>query len=131
MKTIVATLEWSKDGYGVWFDELSDVFSFGGTVDEAKTNAREAIEYSFDGVPDAPDWVKDGFDIAIRYDTAGLLNNYQHIFTKRALSKITGINESLLSQYAMGIKKPRPTQSKKIEDGLHRLAKELQTICLL
>lgn len=131
MKTIIATLEWGKDGYGVWFEELPNVFSFGETVEKAQANAREAIEFSFDGVSDAPDWVKEGFDIAIRFDTAGLLNHYQHIFTKRALSKITGINESLLSQYAMGIKKPRTNQSRKIEDGLHRLAKELQAICLL
>jgi len=44
-------------------------------------------------------------------------NYYQHIFTKRALSKVTGVNESLLSQYAMGIKKP--------------LSRELQSISLM
>lgn len=68
MKTITATLEWSKDGYGVWFDELPNVFSFGETAEKAQINAREAIKYSFDGVPDAPNWVKDGFAIAVKFD---------------------------------------------------------------
>ena len=131
MKTITATLEWSKAGYGVWFDEFPGVFSFGKTVEEAQINAREALTFSFEDAKDMPPWIMEGFNIDIVFDAAGLLNHYQHIFTKRALSRITGINESLLSQYAMGLKKPRPTQSKKIQDGLHRLAKELQTVCLV
>lgn len=130
MKTITATLEWSKDGYGVWFEEFPNVFSFGETVEQAKENALEAIILAFEG-QNAPTWVKEGFDIDVRFDTASLLNHYQHIFTKRALSKITGINESLLSQYAMGLKKPRPAQSKKIENGLHRLGAEMRSIALL
>jgi hypothetical protein len=38
---------------------------------------------------------------------------------------LTGINESLLSQYASGLKKPRRLQTKKIEESLHRLGQEL------
>lgn len=124
-------MEWSKDGYGIWFEEFPDVFSFAGNVDEARIKSKEAIEYYFEDIQDKPEWLSDSFEISIRFDTAGLLNYYQHIFTKRALSKITGINESLLSQYAMGIKKPRSKQSKKIENGLHRLADELKSVSLL
>ena len=131
MKKIVATLEWSKDGYGIWFEDFPNVFSFGRTVDEAIIKSREAIEYSFEDSSVKPLWLKTGFEISIRFDTAGLINHYQYIFTKRALSKITGINESLLSQYAMGLKKPRPKQSKKIENGIHELARELQNISLV
>jgi len=131
MKKIVATLEWSKDGYGIWFEDFPNVFSFGQTVDEAIIKSREAIKYSFEDSSVKPLWLKNGFEISIRFDTAGLINHYQYIFTKRALSKITGINESLLSQYAMGLKKPRPKQSKKIENGIHELARELQSISLV
>lgn len=104
MKTIVATLEGTKDGYGVWFDELPNVFLLGEAVEQAKTNASEAIKFSFEGVTNPPKWGEEGFDIAVRFDTAGLLSHYQDIFTKRALFKITGINESLWSQCAMRIK---------------------------
>ena len=131
MKEIIATLECTKDGYGIWFEEFSNVFSFANTIDEAKIKSKEAIEYSFEDIAHKPRWIKDGFEILIRFETAALLNYYQHIFTKRALSKMTGINESLLSQYAMGIKKPRPKQSKKIEKGIHELARELQSISLV
>lgn len=57
MKTIIATLECSKYGYGVWFGEFSNVFSFGKTVEEAKTNAKEALELAFEGER-TPAWPK-------------------------------------------------------------------------
>lgn len=131
MKTITATLEWSKGGYGIWFEEFPNVFSYAQTVDEAIIKSKEAISYSFEDSSKKPLWLKTGFEISIRFDTASLINHYQYIFTKRALSKITGINESLLSQYAIGLKKPRSKQSKKIENGIHELAKELQSISLV
>ena len=115
MKTITATLEWSKDGYGIWFEEFPNIFSFAQFEDRSKK----------------PLWLKTGFEISIRFDTASFLNHYQYLFTKRALSKITGINKSLLSQYAIGLKKPRPKQSKKNENGIHELARELQRINLI
>lgn len=130
MKKLTATLEWTKDGYGVWFDELPSVFSFGATVEEAKVEARKAIDLYFEDEKQ-PAWYKNGFEIEVKFEVAALINHYQYIFTKRALSKITGINESLLSQYAGGLKKPRKQQVERIEQGLHTLSKELGAISLL
>ena len=130
MKKIIATLEWSKDGYGIWVDELPSVFSFGSTVKETKAEVRKAIDLYFEDEKQ-PAWYKNGFEIEVKFDVASLINHYQHIFTKRALSKITGINESLLSQYAGGLKKPRKQQVERIEKGLHALSHELATISLL
>lgn len=44
------------------------------------------------------------------------------------VAKISGINESLMRQYAAGLKKPRPAQRKKIETALHKLGEELIAI---
>lgn len=49
----------------------------------------------------------------------------QKIFTKRGLSRLTGINESLLSQYINGIKIPSAKQKQRISDALEKLGKEL------
>jgi predicted RNase H-like HicB family nuclease len=131
MKTITATLEWGEDGYGVWFDEFPNVFSFGETVEEAKIQAKEAILFAFEGEKKQPKWLTKGFEIAVKFDVPALLNYYQHVFTKRALSKITGVNESLLSQYATGLKRPRKRQIHRIETGLKSLSKELSQISLV
>ncbi|WP_168204596.1 hypothetical protein [Olivibacter sp. LS-1] len=59
------------------------------------------------------------------------LNYYKGIFTNAALEKITGINQRLLQHYSSGLKKPRLPQLKKIEEGMHRLAAELQALELV
>jgi predicted RNase H-like HicB family nuclease len=66
-KTITAILERGKDGYGVMFEEFPDVFSFGITVEEAKVNAREAIELFFEGTEKPPVWLEEGFEIAVTF----------------------------------------------------------------
>jgi predicted RNase H-like HicB family nuclease len=131
MKMITATLERSKDGYGVWFEEFPNIFSFGKTVEEAKVQAKEAIEFAFEDCKKPPKWLKNGYEIAVKFDVPALLEHYQHIFTKRGLSKITGVNESLLSQYAGGLKRPRKQQVRRIEVGLKSLSKELSQISLV
>ncbi|GBU08395.1 hypothetical protein AwDysgo_17260 [Bacteroidales bacterium] len=44
MQTINAVLELGKDGYGVWFKELPNIFGFGKNVQEAKGDAALAID---------------------------------------------------------------------------------------
>ncbi len=41
---------------------------------------------------------------------------------------MTGINQKQLQHYASGLKKPRPTQVKKIETAIHNLGKELISV---
>jgi len=130
MKIITAILEWTNDGYGVRFEEFPNVFSYGKTVENAKIEAKEAIQLAFEGCKKQPKWLADGYEIVVKFDVPALLNHYQHIFTKRALSKITGVNESLLSQYAGGLKHPRKRQIHRIESGLKSLSVELSQISL-
>jgi predicted transcriptional regulator len=55
---------------------------------------------------------------------------YKGIFTRAALERITGINQTQLGHYAAGRSKPRIMQVKKIEKALHELGEELSTISL-
>ena len=59
------------------------------------------------------------------------INYYSSIFTKAALSRITGINERQLWHYAAGVHKPRKQQLEKIQKGINALAEELAAINLL
>lgn len=69
------------------------------------------------------------FDFKI--DAATFINYYSGIFTKAALSRITGINERQLWHYAAGVHKPRKQQLEKIQKGINALTKELSSISLL
>lgn len=71
------------------------------------------------------------FDLQFRIDAATFINYYSSIFTKAALSRITGINERQLWHYAAGVHKPRKRQLEKIQNGICALTQELQSISLV
>lgn len=71
------------------------------------------------------------YDLQFRIDAATFINYYSNIFTKAALSRITGINERQLWHYAAGMHKPRKRQLEKIQNGICALTQELQSISLV
>ena len=128
MKTIKIIIEKSNDGfvcaYAVNVEGLT-----GGVepVQDAKQDILDGIETmkSFDKKPK----ILDGdYELVYKFDTQSLLKYYKGILSNPALEKITGINQKLIHQYSTGLKKPRPAQRKKIENGIHEFAKELLAI---
>jgi len=132
MKQIHATLEMGKDGYGVWFDELPCVFSFGETVEAAKSNAKDAVAGYIVALKKSdqsiPEILKGKYELVFEFDIEALLKHIDGTVTKTALAKATGINASLLSHYRSGIKKPRKQQKERIIAGLHKLGRDLLSV---
>ena len=48
MKQIHVILELGKDGYGVCFREIDNIFGFGETVESAKKDAEDVIKFYID-----------------------------------------------------------------------------------
>jgi hypothetical protein len=88
------------------------------------------VESSLEHNDPIPEVFKGEYDIEFKLLTEALLNAYSNIFTKAALSRVTGINERQLWHYAAGVKKPRKKQTKRIEEGLHQLGKQLLSVHL-
>ena len=111
---------------------LPGCVSTAATLAEMKKNIKEAIafhiESSLENNDPIPEVFKGDYQFEFKLSIEALLNAYSDIFTKAALSRITGINERQLWHYASGMRKPRPAQRKRIEEGLHRLGTELLTI---
>jgi len=61
-------------------------------------------------------------------DVTALLKAYKPMLTLAAISRATGISQSLLSQYATGKQKALPRQLQRIVGGIHRMAKELMMV---
>jgi predicted RNase H-like HicB family nuclease len=99
---------------------------------EMKKNIREAIAFHVEGSIKDNDPVPEVFmglyELEFILTTEALLEAYSGIFTKAALSRVTGINERQLWHYAAGVRKPRRAQAKRIEEGIHKLGRELLTI---
>jgi hypothetical protein len=75
-----------------------------------------------------PDEFKGEYELVFKLSVEAFLNAYSDVFTKAALSRITGINERQLWHYAAGVRKPRPAQRKRIEDGIRQLAGKLLSL---
>lgn len=81
---------------------------------------------------DVPSWfAKEEYEFEYNFhDATSLLKAYTPFLSLAAISRASGINESLLSQYANGLKKARPQQIKRILDALHKIGKELMATTL-
>jgi predicted RNase H-like HicB family nuclease len=127
-------LEKGKDGYGVMYEGIDNVFGFGETVEDAKEDAYIAlsnyVDYLKETQKPVPEILQGEWELEFSFNTQAILNYFSNIFTSTALSNITGINASLIRQYAMGLKKPRKKQIEKIETGLNSLGKKLDGIKL-
>lgn len=96
---------------------------------------KESIEFYIENAKKDGDEYSSVFDeeyeIIYQFDTCGLLNYYQGVLTFAGLQNVTGINQKQLAHYAAGRSKPRAEQVRKLENGIHRLAKELNSVSVL
>ena len=133
MKTLKIIIERSDDMFSAYAENAEGIYGGGDTVEEAKQSILDAIciikaEFTPENIPTI---LKGDYEIIYNFDVESLLNYYKGIFTNSALEKITGINQRQIQHYSSGLKRPRQPQLKKIEEGLHRLAAELQALKLV
>ena len=133
MKTLRIVIERSADMFSAYAENAEGIYGGGDTVEEAKKSILDAIEiikeeFTEDNIPVV---LKGDYQVVYHFDVESLLNYYKGVFTNAALEKITGINQRQLQHYSSGLKKPRHPQLKKIEEGLHRLAAELNAVELV
>lgn len=132
MEKVIVDIYYTGNNYCAHAPILLGCVSTGATLSDIKKNIKEAIVFHVessleDGDP-IPEVFKGEYELEFKLSVEALLNAYSDVFTKAALSRITGINQRQLWHYASGMRKPRPIQRKRIEVGLHRLGKELLNI---
>ena len=125
-------LEKTDAGYSAYLPDLPGCISTGMTIADIKNNIKEAIDFHIEGmrIENMPISERfDGkFDLSFKMDVASLFEWFSGILTKSGVSKLTGMNQSLISQYVSGSKSPSAKQTKRIERALHNLGQELLEI---
>lgn len=134
MKTVEVIVEHAGNNLSAYI-EGAPVITVGNDVKEIEKNMKEAVELYLESCKEmniAPvDVLQGEFTLKFKIDAATFINYYSSIFTKAALSRITGINERQLWHYAAGVHKPRKQQLEKIQKGINALTEELAAINLL
>ena len=134
MKIVEVIVEHAGNNLSAYI-EGAPVITVGNDVKEIEKNMKEAVELYLESCKEmniVPVEVLQGeFTLKFKIDAATFINYYSSIFTKAALSRITGINERQLWHYAAGVHKPRKQQLEKIQKGINALTEELAAINLL
>jgi len=134
MEKVIVEVFYSGNNYSAHIPILPGCVTTGNTIEEIERYMKEAteahVELSLEDNDPISEVFKGEYELVFKLSTEALLNAYSGIFTKAALSRVTGINERQLWHYAAGLKKPRLAQTKRIETGLHKLGAELLNIRL-
>lgn len=130
MKTVEVIVEHAGKNLSAYI-EGAPIITVGNSMAEVEFNMREAIDLYLEDNPNPVAILTGEFELNFKIDAATFINYYSNIFTKAALSRITGINERQLWHYAAGVHKPRKQQLEKIQQGIRALTKELSAISLL
>lgn len=69
-------------------------------------------------------------ELQFEFDLESFFDFYK-VINAKALSERIGMNQSLLSQYIKGIKKPSASQTKRILNGVQQIGRELTEVRFL
>lgn len=134
MKIVEVIVEHAGNNLSAYI-EGAPVITVGNDVKEIEKNMKEAVELYLESCKEmniaSVEILQGEFTLKFKIDAATFINYYSSIFTKAALSRITGINERQLWHYAAGVHKPRKQQLEKIQKGINALTEELAAINLL
>ncbi len=127
MKTVKVIVEHAGNNLSAYIED-APVFTVGNTIREIESNMEDAVSLYLEDNPTPCPALQGKFCLKYEIDAATFINYYSNIFTKAALSRITGINERQLWHYAAGVHKPRQQQLEKIQNGIRALSHELMAI---
>ena len=130
MKKVVVIVEYSEKNLSAYIND-APIITVGTDLNDIENNIKEAIELYLEDNNNPCEVLSGEFELEFKIDVATFINFYSNIFTKAALSRITGINERQLWHYAAGVHKPRRTQMEKLQRGIQHVSKELSSITFL
>jgi predicted RNase H-like HicB family nuclease len=122
--TIMFIVEKSDDGYWAYTPDMP-VYSYGNSFSDLQENAAEAYNLYLEGSGKQIERT----DICLEIDLKQFFQYYR-VINAKFLARRIGMNETLLSQYVQGRKKPSPKQTRRILLGIHEIGRELSNLNL-
>ncbi len=115
-------VEKTDTGFSAYCKEYP-VYTTGGNFTELLSNAEEAISLYGEGQSNQAGSKEIDLEIDLQQ-----FFQYYRVINAKFLARRIGMNETLLSQYVQGTKKPSAKQTNKILSGIHEIGKELINI---
>ena len=123
-KKVLFIVEKSDDGYWAYIPDLP-IYTYGASFAELRYNACEAYNLYLENT----NLEISEKNITLEIDLKQFFQYYR-VINAKFLAKRIGMNESLLSQYVRGRKKPSPKQTRRILLGIQEIGRELSNLHL-
>ena len=133
MSKAVVLIEKDENGFGAFIDGIrSTIIGEGASAEEAKADllnsyAEVLASYSENG-EEIPEELRD-LEFEYKYDISAMFNRFDFLNASK-FAKHIGISPSLMRHYKCGGTYISTEQAKKIENGLHSIARELLQVVL-
>ena len=131
MEKIIVQVGWHNN-YCAASDEILGCVACSDTISGIKKEYKSALDFHIKGMledgDELPEKLQGDYELEFELDASAMLHSLDGIVTRKAIAKVTGINEAQLTHYANGFRKPRPLQKRKIVEGIHQLGRELMSI---
>jgi predicted RNase H-like HicB family nuclease len=130
-KILIAIIEKANDGgYGIYVPDIEFLFGYGLTEQEAKQDLIEILEekiadYQERGIEIPTELNNGNVEFDYHYDFSGFFHSFP-FFNVSALAKEAGLNSSLLRKYKEGLAVASPSQKKRLEGTIHKIAERLR-----
>jgi len=136
MEKIKVSISWSGNNYcaETHSEELNGtVLSTHKTIEGVKDELQSALKFHIEGcVQDGdklPQYIVSGnYELEYITEVSALLHSLDGILTRKAIARVSGINERQIGHYASGHRTPRQPQRKKIIKGIHKISRDLAMV---
>lgn len=130
-KKLKVILEKSSTGYSAYAEGVSGIYTTGETIQEVKENIQEVLKYRIEYLQEQKKFQEaknlEKSECEFFLDITQFFDEYK-LINKSAFAEFIGEKPNYLRKISSGIVKLSDDKSKRIEDGLHRLGKELLDI---
>jgi len=122
---ITIIIEKTKTGFSAYSNDHA-IFTTARSIPELIGNTIEAANLYFE--EDKVKITQENINFVVDFKQ---FFQYYKVLNAKFLAKKIGMNESLLSQYVQGRKRPSDQQTNKILEGIHQIGRELSEINLI
>jgi predicted RNase H-like HicB family nuclease len=122
---VAIIVERTKTGFSAYTEKFP-IYTVGKSLEELKSNILEAVNLYLKG--EYKTVTED--ELKVNLDLPSFFEFYK-VINAKAFSERIGMNQSLLAQYIKGIKKPSPSQAKRILKGVQQMGRELANVQFL
>jgi len=131
MKTLKVIICKAGKGVSAHLPELDGYVIARSTIEELKNELSAGIKFHIEGLyeEEKREWMNGEYDFKFVYkDIPSFVEAFNGIINQSNLARISGINESLMRQYASGIKRATPRTLSRVQAGLRNYSETLRKV---